>query len=82
MFAVIYSTYNRFIHKRELVVYGIMDLMPKDKQESIADSEEGSLKQDDKIPGKNKDASGTVIKNRSISRKTTKSFFSSFWSYF
>ena len=28
VFAIIYSIYNRFVHKRDLIVYGIMDLLP------------------------------------------------------
>ncbi len=31
LFALVYSVYNRFIHKRDLIVYGIMDLLPEQR---------------------------------------------------
>lgn len=85
--AILYSVYNWYIHKRNLILFGIMDLMPNDEK-SASDNKIGpkdqNLSKNLVAPEKRiaeRKKSERVLRSASSMRKDTKITYSSFWKY-
>ena len=82
LFAVVYSIYNRYVHQRDLIIHGIMDVMTVQDREEEANNPMSPMGKKPR-DGLSFEASSTVNFQRIQKKKNSKmgviSTYSSFW---